>query len=52
MKIKTSITLSNEVLKAIDLYKGLGYIEIAPFGDYIKDPLSLFMEKKIAWRRA
>ena len=31
--------------EAIDLYKRLGYIEIAPFGDYIKDPLSLFMEK-------
>ena len=31
--------------EAIDLYKKLGYSEIAPFGDYIKDPLSLFMEK-------
>jgi putative acetyltransferase len=38
--------------EAIDLYKRLGYIEIATFGDYTKDPLSLFMEKKIAWRRA
>ena len=38
--------------EAIDLYKRLGYLEIAPFGDYTKDPLSLFMEKKIGWRRA
>ena len=38
--------------EAIDLYKRLGYLEVAPFGDYIKDPLSLFMEKKIGWRRA
>ena len=35
--------------EAIDLYKRLGYIEIAPFGDYIKDPLSLFMEKNIRY---
>ena len=33
--------------KAIDLYKKLGYSEIAPFGDYTEDPLSVFMEKKI-----
>ena len=33
--------------EAIDLYKRLGYIEIAPFGDYTKDPLSLFMGKNI-----
>ena len=38
--------------EAIDLYKRLGYLEVAPFGDYTKDPLSLFMEKKIGWRRA
>jgi putative acetyltransferase len=33
--------------EAIDLYKKLGYSEIAPFGDYTEDPLSVFMEKKI-----
>ena len=33
--------------EAIDLYKKLGYSETAPFGDYTKDPLSIFMEKKI-----
>jgi putative acetyltransferase len=33
--------------EAIDLYKKLGYFEIAPFGDYTEDPLSVFMEKKI-----
>ena len=32
---------------AIDLYKKLGYSKIAPFGDYTKDPLSVFLEKKI-----
>ena len=33
--------------EAIDLYKRLGYSEIAPFGGYTEDPLSVFMEKKI-----
>ncbi|MGD8441859.1 MAG: GNAT family N-acetyltransferase [Desulfobacterales bacterium] len=33
--------------EAIDLYKKFGYSETAPFGDYTKDPLSVFMEKKI-----
>ena len=33
--------------EAIDLYKKLGYSEAAPFGDYTKDPLSVYMEKKI-----
>jgi len=33
--------------EAIDLYKKRGYSEIAPFGDYTEDPLSVFMEKKI-----
>ena len=31
---------------AIALYKKLGYSEIAPFGNYTKDPLSVFMEKE------
>jgi putative acetyltransferase len=34
--------------EAIDLYKKLGYLETAPFGDYTKDPLSVFMEKKFS----
>jgi len=33
--------------EAINLYKRLGYLVIAPFGDYTEDPLSVFMEKKI-----
>ena len=33
--------------EAIDLYIKLGYSETTPFGDYTKDPLSVFMEKKI-----
>jgi putative acetyltransferase len=36
--------------EAIDLYKKLGYLEIASFGDYTEDPLSVFMEKKIGWK--
>ena len=34
-------------LEAIGLYRKLGYSEIAPFGDYTQDPLSVFMEKNI-----
>ena len=33
--------------EAIDLYKKLGYSEIAPFGDYTEDPLSVFMERDL-----
>ncbi|OBZ96416.1 GCN5 family acetyltransferase [Pararhizobium polonicum] len=33
--------------EAIGLYKSAGYAEIGPFGAYLADPLSLFMEKKI-----
>ena len=36
--------------EAIALYKKLGYSEIAPFGSYTEDPLSVFMEKKIGWK--
>ena len=32
--------------QAINLYKKLGYSEIAPFGEYTEDPLSIFMEKR------
>jgi putative acetyltransferase len=33
--------------EAIGLYRAFGYIEIAPFGDYAPDPLSMFMEKRL-----
>ena len=33
--------------EAIGLYRRLGYVERAPFGDYRPDPLSLFMEKRL-----
>lgn len=33
--------------EAIGLYRAAGYREIAPFGDYAPDPLSLFMEKRL-----
>ncbi|TIX89065.1 GNAT family N-acetyltransferase [Rhizobium sp. P44RR-XXIV] len=34
--------------EAIALYKRFGYVEIAAFGSYQPDPLSLFMEKRLA----
>jgi len=33
--------------EAIALYRSAGYRDIAPFGEYAADPLSLFMEKRI-----
>ena len=33
--------------EAIGLYKGLGFAERGPFGDYQIDPLSLFMERTL-----
>jgi len=33
--------------EAIGLYRSAGFVEIGPFGDYQKDPLSLFMEKEL-----
>ncbi len=32
---------------AIALYRRLGYAERGPYGSYVRDPLSLFMEKPI-----
>lgn len=32
---------------AIGLYKSLGYRHTQPFGSYLDDPLSLFMEKHL-----
>jgi putative acetyltransferase len=33
--------------EALGLYKRLGYVERAPFGAYVEDPLSIFMEKRL-----
>ena len=33
--------------EALGLYKKLGYIERDPFGSYLPDPLSIFMEKRL-----
>ena len=33
--------------EALGLYKRLGYVERAPFGAYVEDPLSVFMEKRL-----
>ncbi|RVU34672.1 GNAT family N-acetyltransferase [Hwanghaeella grinnelliae] len=33
--------------EALGLYRRAGYVEIAPFGDYDPDPLSVFMEKTL-----
>ncbi len=34
-------------LKAISLYTNIGYVERGPFGGYCRDPLSIFMEKRL-----
>jgi putative acetyltransferase len=34
--------------EALRLYKGAGYVRCPRFGDYPDDPLSVFMEKRIA----
>jgi putative acetyltransferase len=33
--------------EALGLYRALGYAERGPFGDYIEDPNSVFMEKRL-----
>jgi putative acetyltransferase len=33
--------------EALGLYRRLGYLERGPFGGYIADPLSVFMEKRL-----
>ena len=33
--------------EAISLYRRAGFVEIAPFGSYRPDPLSIFMEKQL-----
>ena len=37
-----------ELAPAVRLYRGLGYAERGPFGDYADLPCSLFMEKRLA----
>lgn len=37
-----------ELAQAVSLYRGLGYAERGPFGDYVDLPCSLFMEKRLA----
>lgn len=34
--------------EALGLYERMGYHERAPFGDYVEDPLSVFLEKQLA----
>jgi putative acetyltransferase len=34
--------------EALALYRSAGFVEIAPFGSYGPDPLSLFMEKTVS----
>jgi len=34
--------------EAIALYRAFGYVERDPFGGYQPDPLSLFMQKRLA----
>ncbi|MDW9551521.1 GNAT family N-acetyltransferase [Sinorhizobium meliloti] len=45
----TAIRLETGIYQpeAIGLYKASGYVECAPFGSYLPDPLSLFMEKPV-----
>ena len=33
--------------EAIGLYRAFGYVEIGPFGAYVLDPASVFMEKRL-----
>jgi len=33
--------------EALALYRRAGFVECAPFGDYVLDPLSVFMEKRV-----
>ncbi|MBM7047844.1 GNAT family N-acetyltransferase [Rhizobium lusitanum] len=45
----TAIRLETGIYQpeAIGLYRRFGYVEIAAFGSYQPDPLSLFMEKRL-----
>jgi putative acetyltransferase len=45
----TAIRLETGIYQpeAIGLYRSAGYVDIGPFGNYLPDPLSLFMEKSL-----
>jgi putative acetyltransferase len=43
LKLETGISQP----EAIGLYRRDGFVDIAPFGDYQLDPLSIFMEKRL-----
>jgi putative acetyltransferase len=34
--------------EALALYRGAGYVDRGPFGEYVVDPLSVYMEKTLA----
>jgi putative acetyltransferase len=34
--------------EALGLYRALGYVDCGPFGEYVEDPNSVFMEKRLA----
>jgi putative acetyltransferase len=34
--------------EALGLYRASGFVDCGPFGDYRPDPLSVFMEKRLA----
>ena len=34
--------------EAIGLYRSAGFVEVEPFGDYMADPLSIFIEKRLS----
>lgn len=38
--------------EALSLYKKRGYVEREPFAEYVLDPLSIFMEKKLSANQA
>jgi putative acetyltransferase len=33
--------------EALALYQSAGFVEIGPFGEYLPDPFSIFMEKTL-----
>jgi putative acetyltransferase len=42
------LEMGAEQPEALALYRSAGFVEIGPFGSYRPDPLSVFMEKRIA----
>jgi len=41
------LELGAEQPEAMGLYRRFGFTERGPFGDYVEDPLSIFMEKRL-----